>query len=245
MIEKAKAWLKAKKKNYQEGLAILAECGVNRVTLRTLQSRSESIERMDKINYLLSQYTGEAYKPLSGVAIAGSDTDNAEETGHPAPGNQIPDAGKMIEDEEMLKTLPADIQDLVANKRKLFNERNMLSQQITDLTDGLTEGEEIPEGVQKMTSEALSIDEAIKAIDSQIQYYFNHGSLPGQKQSISQVDPKGVEQIKRDIKNKRSNISKAKKAAELNPTDVVKAEKLAKLELELKDLEWQLQEAEK
>ncbi len=240
MIEKAKAWLKAKKKNYQEGLAILAECGVNRNTLRTFQSRSESIERMDKINYLLSQYVGENYNPLPGVATAGNETDTEQETVNPASA----DGGKMVEDDAILKTLPEDIQELVTAKRKLFNERNLLSQQITDATHDLPEGAELPEDVGAKTQWILSIDESIKDLDTQIQYYFNHGSLPSQKKSISQLDTKGVDQLKKDIKNKRSNISKARKAAELHPNNVVKAEKLAKLELELKDLEWQLQQIE-
>lgn len=234
--EKALAWLEGETKNYQEGLDLVREFTANRGLLSSLDTKRND-RHLDKINYLLSQYCSLEYKALAVVA---------EEAPEPAKAAKLvslnPEDASKLETDEFVANLPADVKDLVFKKKQAFNERNMLSQKITDLTDDVEEGQPIPAEVEALTKEALDLDEDIKAIDSQIAFFFANGELPQLKKAESQpadLEPETIESIEKKINNKKSQVSKAKKASELRPEDVTKAEKLAKLELELKDLMFQ------
>lgn len=235
--QKAAEWLQAETKDYNEGLAIVRQISPNRGLINTL-SNKESLQNLDKINYLISRYLNVDYNPLTGLAEAGpAKVEATQESGTGA------DAGNTtvnLDDDEQLKTLPAEIQDIVALKRSAFNQRNLLSQKITDLTDEVKEGDPIPAEVEGLTKEALSIDEQIKAYDSQIAYFFKNGKLPEMGKAAGEIEsPETIESLDKKINNKKSQVSKAKKASEMAPDNVDKKEKWARLELELKDLIYQ------
>jgi hypothetical protein len=234
--EKAIAWLEGETKDYQEGLNLVREITQNKGLLSSLDSKRND-RHLDKINYLLSQYCCIEYKALAVVADI---TPQPEKVVKVLPLN--PDDASKLEADDFVQSLPVNVQALVANKKRLFNERNILSQKITDLTDPVESDEQIPAEVEGLVKEALNIDEDIKAIDSQLAFFFANGILARTKKAyaqISEMEAETMESIEKKINNKKSQVSKAKKASELKPDDVAKAEKFAKMELELKDLMFQ------
>lgn len=232
--EKAEAWLASEDKEYNDGIAIIRQI-TNSKTLINNLSKKESLTNRDKINYLISRYLNVKYVPLEGVAKAGPL--KVEESHEAKGGQKVPDVNTDAE----FNKLPEPVQVLVTKKREAFNRRNEVSQKITDLTDAVGEGEPLPDEVEGLTKEALAIDDEIKAIDSQLGYFFKNGKLPeqgGAAGSFAEGVP-SLEELEKKINNKKSQVSKAKKNAGLKPDNQDLKEKLAKLEYELKDLIWQ------
>jgi hypothetical protein len=234
--EKAIAWLEGETKDYQEGLNLVREITLNKGLLSSLDAKRND-RHLDKINYLLSQYCSAEYKVLAVVADI---TPQPEKAIKVLPLN--PNDARQLEADDFVKKLPVGVQELVANKKRLFNERNIRSQKITDLTDNVEADQQIPFEVEELVKEVLNIDEDIKAIDSQLAFFFATGAMAQLRKAdpqVSDLETETMESIEKKINNKKSQVSKAKKASELKPDDVAKAEKFAKMELELKDLIFQ------
>jgi hypothetical protein len=179
--EKAIAWLEGETKDYQEGLNLVREITQNKGLLSSLDSKRND-RHLDKINYLLSQYCSIEYKVLAVVADI---TPQPEKVVKVLPLN--PDDASKLEADDFVQSLPVNVQALVANKKRLFNERNILSQKITDLTDPVESDEQIPAEVEGLVKEALDIDEDIKAIDSQLAFFFANGILARTKKADAQI----------------------------------------------------------
>jgi hypothetical protein len=238
--ERATAWLESEEKDYQQGVSIVREISNSKGLINSLAAK-ESLQHKDKINYLISNYLNVKYVALTGVAKAGP-AKVVEATEQDTSGTEGKTAGN-IDDDEVFKSLPTDVQQLVTKKRTAFNDRNILSQKITDLTFELKEGDQVPAEVEGLTKEALEIDEQIKAYDSQLQYFYQNGKLPEMTATgtvvESKEEPITLERVEKLINNKKSQVSKAKKASDIAPDDLDKKTKLVKLEHELKDLVWQ------
>jgi hypothetical protein len=227
-IEKAIEWLDSEEKDYTEGVLILSLFQVNRTTLRNLSGRSESPERKDKVNFLLCQIVGRDYQPLPGIIPVQPEVE--EESQAPAPAD-VDRTGE-----------PEEIKHLFEAKRNFYNSRNELSQKITDATDPLEDGAELPEEVKAWKEEALKLDDEIKAIDTQIDYFWQNGKVwkEGGSAQVTEPGAETIESLTKKFNNKKSQVSKARAASEKDPGNLEKKEKLAKLEAEQMELRHQI-----
>jgi hypothetical protein len=242
--ERAQAWLDApvEKKNYMEGVSILVETNSNKALMRNLLNK-DTLQNRDKVNYLLSRYLNVDYKPLPGTQQPDPQlAPSVEEKSETVVLELKAEDEAKLEDEQFVAGFPVEVQQLIQMKKDGFNERNKLSQKITDITDEVVEGQVLPGEVEALTKEVLDIDEDIKAIDSKLAYFFQNGTLPiakAKELQLGEMEAETLESIEKKIKNKKSLVSKKKKEAELNPDNHDKQQVFAMHELELKDLIFQ------
>ncbi len=188
--------------------------------------KKQTPKNLDKINYELSIYLKVLYQPVL--------LDVIEE---PKPTEPI--QSKPIEETEFdVKELPDQVQKLFTQKRGLYLERNKLSQQVQDESKGETV---VSKPVQEKVKSILEIDELIKAVDSKVEYYWKHGALPvDAAQPINEEQRKvTLEQIRKQIKNQNTYVTKARQRFEKNPENLRYAEDLQKKLYELKELHYQ------
>jgi hypothetical protein len=220
-----KNWLEAEHKDFYLGLSLLQQVCRNKVLVMNL-GKKQTPKNLDKINYELSIYLKVLYQPVL--------LDVIEE---PKPTEPI--QSKPIEETEFdVKELPDQVQKLFTQKRGLYLERNKLSQQVQDESKGETV---VSKPVQEKVKSILEIDELIKAVDSKVEYYWKHGALPvDAAQPINEEQRKvTLEQIRKQIKNQNTYVTKARQRFEKNPENLRYAEDLQKKLYELKELHYQ------
>ena len=230
MKQKIEEWLNTEPKNYKEGISLLDAIHHNKVLIRFI-SQKETKANMDRINYHLSKYVDKPYIPMIQVETLPLRTEvikmqpRVSVSVNIEPLNQAPD-------------------ELLDKKRNLFSQRNKLSQAIQDQTKGKTE---LNDEDKQLVKELLAIDETIKGIDSQIEYWNKYGKLYSQEKeelpenqelSVANADEQKdkVSQLKKLIKNQLTYITKAKHRFEKNPENLRLAEDLEKKKQELKRL---------
>jgi hypothetical protein len=220
-----KNWLEAEDKDFYLGLSLLQKVCRNKVLVMNL-GKKETPKNLDKINYELSVYLKVLYQP-----VTLNQPEQAKKT--------EPVKTKPIEETEFdVKALPDQVQKLFTQKRGLYLERNKLSQQVQDETKGQTV---VSKSVQEKVKSILEIDELIKAVDSKVEYYWKHGALPvDAAQPINEEQKKvTLEQIRKQIKNQNTYVTKARQRFEKHPENLRYAEDLQKKLYELKELHYQ------
>lgn len=220
-----KNWLEAEDKDFYLGLSLLQKVCRNKVLVMNL-GKKQTPKNLDKINYELSVYLKVLYQPVP-------------LTKPEQPKKTEPIQSKPIEETEFdVKALPDQVQKLFTQKRGLYLERNKLSQQVQDESKGQTV---VSKSVQEKVKSILEIDELIKAVDSKVEYYWKHGTLPVDAAQPIDADQRKVtlEQIRKQIKNQNTYVTKARQRFEKNPENLRYAEELQKKLYELKELHYQ------
>jgi hypothetical protein len=220
-----KNWLEAEDKDFYFGLSLLQKVCRNKVLVMNL-GKKQTPKNLDKINYELSVYLKVLYQP-----VTLKKPEQAKKT--------EPVKTKPIEETEFdVKALPDQVQKLFTQKRGLYLERNKLSQQVQDESKGQTV---VSKSVQEKVKSILEIDELIKAVDSKVEYYWKHGALPvDAAQPINEEQKKvTLEQIRKQIKNQNTYVTKARQRFEKHPENLRYAEDLQKKLYELKELHYQ------
>lgn len=223
--QEIKDWLEAEDKDFYLGLSLLQKVCRNKVLVMNL-GKKQTPKNLDKINYELSVYLKVLYQPVSFKVIE-------------QPKKTQPVQTKPIEETEFdVKALPDQVQKLFTQKRGLYLERNKLSQQVQDESKGQTV---VSKSVQEKVKSILEIDELIKAVDSKVEYYWKHGALPVDAAQPIDAEQRKVtlEQIRKQIKNQNTYVTKAKQRFEKNPENLRYAEELQKKLYELKELHYQ------
>jgi hypothetical protein len=220
-----KNWLEAEEKDFYQGISFLQKVCRNKVLVMNL-GKKETAKNLDKINYELSRYLNTDYHPVE-----------IKEVEKPKP--EEPIETKAIEETVFdVNSLPKQVQKLFIKKRSLYLERNRLSQQVQEETKGQTV---VSKAVQEKVKSILEIDELIKAVDSKVEYYWKHGTLPlDAEQQIDEEQKKvTLEQIRKQIKNQNTYVTKARQRFDKNPENLRYAEDLQKKLYELKELHYQ------
>lgn len=223
--QEIKNWLEAEDKDFYLGLSLLQKVCRNKVLVMNL-GKKQTPKNLDKINYELSVYLKVLYQP---VLLA-----KTEE-----PKKTEPVQSKPIEETEFdVKALPDQVQKLFTQKRGLYLERNKLSQQVQDESKGQSV---VSKSVQEKVKSILEIDELIKSVDSKVEYYWKHGALPVDAEQPIDEEQKKVtlEQIRKQIKNQNTYVTKARQRFQKNPENLRYAEELQKKLYELKELHYQ------
>ena len=223
--QQIKNWLEAEEKDFYQGISLLQKVCRNKVLVMNL-GKKETPKNLDKINYELSVYLNVIYQPV---------TSKIEEQ----PKIEEPIETKPIEETGFdIKDLPNQVQKLFVQKRGFYLERNRLSQQVQEETKGQTV---VSKAVQEKVKSILEIDELIKAVDSKVEYYWKHGALPlDAEQQIDEEQKKiTLEQIRKQIKNQNTYVTKARQRFDKNPENLRYAEDLQKKLYELKELHYQ------
>ena len=223
--QEIKNWLEAEEKDFYLGLSLLQKVCRNKVLVMNL-GKKETVKNLDKINYELSGYLKVLYQPVILKPVE-------------KPKKQDPIETKLIEETEFdVKALPDQVQKLFIQKRGFYLERNKLSQQVQDETKGQTV---VSKSVQEKVKSILEIDELIKAVDSKVEYYWKHGALPldAEVQIDEEQKKISLEQIRKQIKNQNTYVTKARQRFEKNPENLRYAEDLQKKLYELKELHYQ------
>jgi hypothetical protein len=220
-----KNWLEAENKDFYLGLSLLQQVCRNKVLVMNL-GKKQTPKNLDKINYELSMYLKVLYQPVLQEVIE-----------EPKQTELI--KSKPIEETEFdVKALPDQVQKLFTQKRGLYLERNKLSQEVQDESKGQTV---VSKSVQEKVKSILEIDELIKAVDSKVEYYWKHGALP--VDAVKPIDEEQrkvtLEQIRKQIKNQNTYVTKARQRFEKNPENLRYAEDLQKKLYELKELHYQ------
>lgn len=220
-----KNWLETEDKDFYLGLSLLQKVCRNKVLVMNL-GKKQTPKNLDKINYELSVYLKVLYQPVP--------LKQPEQTKKTEPVKTKP-----IEETEFdVKALPDQVQKLFTQKRGLYLERNKLSQQVQDESKGQTV---VSKSVQEKVKSILEIDELIKSVDSKVEYYWKHGALPvDAAQPINEEQKKvTLEQIRKQIKNQNTYVTKARQRFEKHPENLRYAEDLQKKLYELKELHYQ------
>lgn len=223
--QEIKNWLEAEEKDFYQGISLLQKVCRNKVLVMNL-GKKETPKNLDKINYELSVYLKVSYQPV---------TSKIEEQ----PKIEEPIETKPIEETGFdIKDLPNQVQKLFVQKRGFYLERNRLSQQVQEETKGQTV---VSKAVQEKVKSILEIDELIKAVDSKVEYYWKHGALPvDAEQQIDEEQKKvTLEQVRKQIKNQNTYVTKARQRFEKYPDNLRYAEDLQKKLYELKELHYQ------
>jgi hypothetical protein len=223
--QEIKNWLEAEEKDFYQGISLLQKVCRNKVLVMNL-GKKETPKNLDKINYELSVYLNVIYQPV---------TSKIEEQ----PKIEEPIKTKPIEETGFdIKDLPNQVQKLFVQKRGFYLERNRLSQQVQEETKGQTV---VSKAVQEKVKSILEIDELIKAVDSKVEYYWKHGALPvDAEQQIDEEQKKvTLEQVRKQIKNQNTYVTKARQRFEKYPDNLRYAEDLQKKLYELKELHYQ------
>jgi hypothetical protein len=223
--EQIKDWLEAEQKDFYQGISFLQKVCRNKVLVMNL-GKKETAKNLDKINYELSRYLNADYHPVE-----------IKEVEKPLP--EEPIETKPIEETVFdVNSLPNQVQKLFIKKRSLYLERNRLSQQVQEETKGQTV---VSKAVQEKVKSILEIDELIKSADSKVEYYWKHGALPlDAEQQIDEEQKKvTLEQIRKQIKNQNTYVTKARQRFDKNPENLRYAEDLQKKLYELKELHYQ------
>lgn len=256
------AWLESEAKDYNQGIFLASQVLTNKNMVFRL-AKKETVDNLDKLVYELSAFYGVEYKPHAEAsraayiepvvptqqaeeapapkfAIGEFDRELLSETINPAEEGQEEEATIAERREQrntMLKSLPGEVQDLFFRKDNLYNERNKVSQALQDLGENPD-----PDSAAELTKQALELDEQIKAVDTQIQYFYRNGTIAPKnegkapKPELSEEVKAELGVLKKSISNKRSEISRQQSKVDANPENVQYAEKLAKLNAELKEL---------
>jgi chromosome segregation ATPase len=230
MKQKIEEWLNSESKDYKEGIMLLDSIHRNKVLIRFI-GQKETKANMDRINYHLSNYVGKPYIPM--VEVETKPLRNEVQKMQPRVSFSV--------NIEPIKQAPEELLD---KKRNLFNHRNKLSQAIQDQTKGKTD---LNDEDKELVKELLAIDESIKAIDSQIEYWNKYGKLYSQEKeelpenkelTVANADEQKnkIFQLKKLIKNQLTYITKAKAKFDKNPENLRLAEDLEKKRQELKRL---------
>lgn len=133
---------------------------------------------------------------------------------------------------------PVDlVSKLMSEKKATYNERNKLSQFITDSTAELEDAAETMDDVKSAAKALLELDEKIKELDEQIEYAMKHGKAyeapvpPPQVQGSLHT----TESLQKEINNMQSRLSRARGKFNKSQTPG-NAEAVAKIEHELLEL---------
>ena len=223
--QQIKNWLESEEKDFYQGISFLQKVCRNKVLVMNL-GKKETPKNLDKINYELSRYLNTDYHPVT-----------IKEVEKPEP--EEPIKTKPIEETVFdVNSLPKQVQNLFIRKRSLYLERNRLSQQVQEESKGQTV---VSKAVQEKVKSILEIDELIKAADSKVEYYWKHGALPlDAEQQIDEEQKKvTLEQIRKQIKNQNTYVTKARQRFDKNPENLRYAEDLQKKLYELKELHYQ------
>jgi hypothetical protein len=223
--EQIKDWLEAEEKDFYQGISFLQKVCRNKVLVMNL-GKKETAKNLDKINYELSRYLNTDYHPVE-----------IKEVEKPKP-EEIIETKPIEETVFDVNSLPNQVQKLFIKKRSLYLERNRLSQQVQEETKGQTV---VSKAVQEKVKSILEIDELIKSVDSKVEYYWKHGALPlDAEQQIDEEQKKvTLEQIRKQIKNQNTYVTKARQRFDKNPENLRYAEDLQKKLYELKELHYQ------
>jgi hypothetical protein len=228
-------WLQSPEKDYHAGIALLSQITRNRILVHNLSKKNNAYNR-DKINYELSKFAEADYKPLAPEEKPESEP-TAEEV------KEYVD-GEIAEQTRFIESLPSDVQLIVKEKRALYNLRNKASQWLVENTK---DEEELSQEAKAKTKEVLDLDEQIKALDSQLEYFWEYKTLPapsGQKVAEStgitadQKEAK-LQELEKKLKNQKTYVSKAEKKVAANPKNIRHAEDLAKKKAEYDELRYQ------
>jgi hypothetical protein len=223
--QQIKNWLEAEEKDFYQGISFLQKVCRNKVLVMNL-GKKETAKNLDKINYELSRYLNADYHPVLVKEVE-------------KPLLEEPIETKPIEETVFdVNSLPNQVQKLFIKKRSLYLERNRLSQQVQEETKGQTV---VSKAVQEKVKSILEIDELIKSVDSKVEYYWKHGALPlDAEQQIDEEQKKiTLEQIRKQIKNQNTYVTKARQRFDKNPENLRYAEDLQKKLYELKELHYQ------
>jgi hypothetical protein len=139
---------------------------------------------------------------------------------------------------EVPEAVRAEVDDITLLMQKLHNERCQMSNQLADVAEA-----EAPQLVARILShqnQYNALAEKRRVLAAGPAPAEGAAEQPAPEQTAAAPSgPDRAELISRRG-NLRSQVSKAKKAAEAKPDDQLKAEKLAKLQVELTDLELQI-----
>jgi hypothetical protein len=257
------SWLESENPVYMDGIQLASRALPNKQMVFFL-AKKQTVNNFDKIKYELSKFVGLSHKPIEGVARATFKADQPQASQESESVEEIEfvvsDADRAILDttilpqqpegqeeaqettdlrpqrNQMLQSLQEEVRNLFLQKDQFYNQRNMGSQAIQDLGENPD-----PEQLKTLTAEVLELDEAIKAIDSQIQYFYRNGTIAPKAEASTGADltddvKAQIETLKKSIANKRSEVSRQEKKVGKNPENVQYQEVLAKLKVELNEL---------
>jgi hypothetical protein len=230
MKQRVEEWLQSEPKDYQQGIELLSLVHHNKVMIKFI-SQKQTTANLDRLIYHLSNFVGKPYQP-----ILKPETE-VKVTRLVAKPEVVTASVKV----EQIDNQPSDLLD---KKRSLYYQRNKLSQIIQEQSKGKND---LGITVKDLVKDLLIIDNEIKAIDSQIEYWNKYGKLPdGPKEDIPEnkelnvtnEDEKAeaLTKIKKLIKNQLTYVTKAKAKFDKNPENLRFAEDLEKKRMELKRL---------
>ncbi len=201
-----KKWLDSETQDYEEGLTLLRKYSRNR-TLVNILSRKENTANREKLAYELGK-----------VEVPATDQDQDEPTA-PNPSSPVP-----VNPATPSPAEPLDL--LIAEMQRLYTERCHLSNTLADiLSDDVR---------AQVAGDILKLQEDYNALAEKKTYFEAHGHFPEAVEKSAGAQTPDASNDKAELigslSNLRSQRSKAKAALAKHPDDVLKQEKLAKLD---------------
>ncbi|MDB5270243.1 MAG: hypothetical protein JWP58_3283 [Hymenobacter sp.] len=232
--EEVIAWLEAgASADYRAGVLLLQDHGSNRSLVNTLLKK-ESTNNREKLRYELVKLSCDGrLQDVSEVlshfseAVQGA-TSAAQQLGI-AP-DQAPAFAEAVEQAVVVLSAEATaaVAELTQRMQQAYNQRCQLSNSLADLAEA--------DG-PRVVAEILKLQEEYNDLSGQRQRLMAGQALEAAPaaEAAAPVADRAALIVKRG--NLRSQVSKAKKAADAKPEDQLKAEKLAKLQAELEEVE--------
>lgn len=239
-------YLAQEKRDYQEGVALLGKYGRNRQLHLNLMKKENAmntlklLHELSKLAEITPNVLAEDVASLMLDAIV-DQSNGAMQVPEMKVVPDVPAAPEPVPAPAVVLPINADAEYLaiVNQMTQLHNERVKLSNTLEDL--------ETDEQRSEASHKINSIQESYNVLAVKKKHFDEFGKFPEAEpqDETPETDTKPVDlaTLIKDRNNLRSRVSKAKKALIKKPGDVKKEEALAKMEVELNQLELQVKVA--
>ncbi len=222
-MEEIKNWLESEEKDYQQGILLLTKYGRNRV-LANILSRKQNNANQQKLTYELGKIAGRPFTPEEVIKLLPAvELKVVADVG--TTGKKIEIALGSVSD-----TAEKMLDDLVAEMQKLYTDSALLSNTLADQTSD--------EARAKVASDILGMKDRYNSLAETKRYFEENGKFPPAPAAAPAPDASNDKgELFKVRNNLRSQRTKAQAAVDKKPGDVAKQEKLAKIQVELNNVE--------